>query len=117
MCALVRRSVTILHRELATAVTNAEEGSLELGLALLSLPDIHLADPPYLAVPCSERIDSVGLGALCVAGFLGIANAGPEAGQVEIQAVVVFRPTWALEGDEFRVRSCLYLESLVDRMR
>ena len=67
MCALIRRTITILHRELATTITDADECALELSVTLLGLPNIHLAYPPYLAIPCTERIDTVDLGTLNVA--------------------------------------------------
>lgn len=107
VCALVGRAVGVLHGELAAAVTDAEQGALEVGVALLGLPHVHLAHPPYLAVPRAERIDAVGLRTLCVASLLLVADAGPERGQVEVQAVVVCLrgfvipvPARALEGNE-----------------
>ena len=75
MSALVGRTVGVLHGELATAVTDAEDGALELGVALLGLPHVELANPVYLAVPSAERIDAVGLGELGVAGLFLVAYA------------------------------------------
>ena len=109
MSTLVRSTVGILHRELATTVTDTEQCALELGVALLSLPDIHLTYPPDLTVPCAERVDAVGLCTLGVAGFFLVADACPEAGKIEVQAVVVFRPSRALEGDELCIGGGLYL--------
>ena len=98
--ALVGGTIGILHGELAATVANAEESALEVGIALLSLPDIHLAYPVNLAVPSTKRIDAVGLRELGVAGFFLIANTRDERGKVEEKAVVVFCPARPLEGDE-----------------
>ena len=98
--ALVGGTIGVLHGELTATVANAEESAQEVGIALLSLPDIHLAYPINLAVPITKRIDAVGLRELGVAGFFLIADAGDERGKVEEQTVVVFCPAWTLEGDE-----------------
>ena len=114
MGALVRGAVRILHGEFAAAVADAQKRALELGIALLGLPDIHLAHPVDLTVPGAQRIDAEGLGQLRVAGFLLVADSGEEAREVEVQAVVVLRPARSLEGDEFRTVRGLDFEPLVD---
>ena len=71
----VRRAIGVLHREVEATVADADDGALELGVALLSLPYVELADPVNLAVPCGERIDAIYLCELSVASFFLIAYA------------------------------------------
>ena len=84
---------------------------------MLGFPYVHLADPPNLAVPRSEREHAVGLRELRVASFVAVAETRPQAGQVEVQTVVVFRPTRTLEGDEFGVGIGFHFQTLVNRVR
>ena len=58
MSADVRSTVVVLHREVETTIADADHGALEIGITLLSLPDVELAYPPDLAVPSAERIDA-----------------------------------------------------------
>lgn len=114
VCALIRCTVGVLHRELTTTVTDQDDGSLELGVTLLGFPYIQLAYPIDLAVPCAERIDTEGRCALCIASLFLITDASPERRQVEEQTVVVFCPAWTLEGDKLRTVGALHLKTLED---
>ena len=114
--ALVGRAVEILHRELAAAVADAEDGALELGVAGLSLPHVELADEVNLAVPRAERIDAIDLGEQAVALLVLILLAGEDGGNVEVEAVVVFRPAGTLDGDELAAVADLGTDAVVERM-
>ena len=113
---LVGRSVGILVGELQAAVAHAEDGSLEVGVALTSLPDVELRNPVNLRIPDGKWIDAISLRENFVALGVLIAETRYLGRKVVEDAVVVFCPSGTLHGDILRATSLADVATAIERM-